>query len=152
MVDLSPLDNLATWSSPWVPLAEAATAAPLEPGVYMARKGVDGAVVYVGMAGERSGRGIRGRLTVYSRGKAAVSGLGEAAIDRALADRVWLRERLTNVEAGKPERAAAWARLALQRANLHLRWAVTADRAEAVELEKAVLKALRSTALWNRRQ
>jgi hypothetical protein len=43
------------------------------------------------MAAERRGQGIRGRLTVYRRGRAAVSGLGEAAMDRALRDPDWLR-------------------------------------------------------------
>jgi hypothetical protein len=55
------------------------------PGVYLARQGDHDDLVYVGMAGERRGQGIKGRLIVYSRGKAAVSGLGEAALDRALA-------------------------------------------------------------------
>lgn len=118
----------------------------------MAREGVDGAVVYVGMAGERRGRGVRGRLSVYSRGKAVVSGLGEAAMDRALADPAWLKARLADVEAGRPERAAAWGRLALERADLHLRWTVASDRAEALALESAVLIELSSTDLWNRRR
>lgn len=151
MVESSSVESLATWSA-WVPLAEAVASAPLEPGVYMAREGADGPVVYVGMAGERHGRGVRGRLSVYSRGKAAVSGLGEAAMDRALADPGWLRSRLAEVEAGHSERAATWARLALQRAHLHLRWAIVPTRADAAALEKAVLDALRSTALWNRRR
>jgi hypothetical protein len=38
------------------------------------------------MAGERRGQGIRGRLNVYGSGKALASGLGEAVMDRALAD------------------------------------------------------------------
>lgn len=151
MADPVAVESLAAWSA-WVPLPEAAATAPLNPGVYMAREGADGAVVYVGMAGERRGRGIRGRLSVYSRGKAVVSGLGEAAMDRALADPEWIRERLADVEAGRPERAAAWGRLALRRANLHLRWATVPDRAEALALESAVLDAFRSADLWNRRR
>lgn len=151
MGDLSTVERLAAWSA-WVPLSEAVAAAPLLPGVYMAREGVGSAVVYVGMAGERRGRGIRGRLTVYSRGKAVVSGLGEAAMDRALADPEWLRARLADVEAGQPERAAAWGRLALKRANLHLRWATVPDRAGALALESAVLAELSSAVLWNRRR
>jgi len=123
MVELNSVESLAAWSA-WVPLVEAVASAPIEPGVYMAREGAHGPVVYVGMAGERRGRGVRGRLSVYSRGKAAVSGLGEAAMDRALADPAWLRARLAEAEAGRPERAAAWARLALQRSDLHLRWAI----------------------------
>lgn len=83
--------------------------APLVPGVYMAREGTAGPIVYVGMAGERAGRtgtgtpkGLRGRLGVYASGKGLASGLGEAVMDRALADPGWLRERLTEVESGEP--------------------------------------------------
>lgn len=77
MDDLARVDDLAMWS-PWVALSEAATAAPQLPGLYMAREGDIGPVVYVGMAGKRRGQGIRGLLHVYSRGKGLVSGLGEA--------------------------------------------------------------------------
>jgi len=76
--------------------------------VYLAREGLYGPIVYVGMAGERRGQGIRGRLNVYGRGKALVSGLGEAVMDRALANVHWLRERLADVEHGRPARAKAW--------------------------------------------
>jgi hypothetical protein len=93
------VDGLAVWS-PWIPMADAVATAPLAPGVYMAREGATGPVVYVGMAGERRGRGLRGRLTVYRRGKGMVSGLGEAAMDRALADPAWLRVRLEEVQSG----------------------------------------------------
>ena len=58
--------------------------------MYLAREGLDGPIVYVGMAGERRGKGIRGRLNVYGSGKALVSGLGEAVMDRALADVDWV--------------------------------------------------------------
>jgi hypothetical protein len=118
--------------------------------VYLAREGSDGPIVYVGMAGERRGQGIRGRLNVYSRGKALVSGLGEAVMDRALADTGWLRERLAEVEQGRPMRAKAWGQAAIARANLHVCWAVTVDRRSASELEQAVLFALESGELWNR--
>jgi hypothetical protein len=116
----------------------------------MAREGPDGPVVYVGMAGERRGRGIRDRLSVYSRGKGLVSGLGEAAMDRALADPAWLRERLHEVEQGHPRRAKAWGQAALTRANLHIRWTVTGDRTSARALERAVLRTLADVELWNR--
>lgn len=46
-------------------------------------------VVYVGMAGERSGKGLRGRPDIYLRGRGAVSAFGEAALDRALSDVAW---------------------------------------------------------------
>lgn len=150
MTALARVEALADWSG-WVPLPEAAATAPLQPGVYMARVDTAGPVVYVGMAGERKGRGIRGRLTIYNRGKGMVSGLGEAAMDRALADESWLRNRLGHVEAGRPERASAWGKAALARANLHLRWAVTDDRASALALETAVLSELAAENLWNRR-
>jgi hypothetical protein len=116
----------------------------------MAREGADGPIVYVGMAGERRGEGIRGRLNVYSTGKGMVSGLGEAAMDRALADPRWLRERLGEVELGRPIRAKAWAQAALARANLCVRWTVTPDRSSALVLERVVLDALDDVDLWNR--
>jgi len=52
------------------------------------------------MAGERRGQGIRGTLTVYQRGRGAVPGLGEAAMDRALGDSGWQSLRLKQVEQG----------------------------------------------------
>ncbi|TCN39811.1 hypothetical protein EV644_103103 [Kribbella orskensis] len=149
MKHLGQLDTMAEWST-WVPLKEAIATAPLLPGVYMAREGARGAIVYVGMAGERAGKGIRGRLHVYSRGKGLVSGLGEAAMDRALADPAWLRARLAEVEAGEPMRAKQWGQAAIERADLQLRWAVTADRHAARALERAVLSSLVSHELWNR--
>jgi hypothetical protein len=91
---------------------EAAISASRLPGVYLARQGVDGDLTYVGMAGERRGQGLRGRLTVYRRGKAAVSGLGEAVLDRALADPAFVKEHLEELLAGHPKRAGAWARVA----------------------------------------
>lgn len=133
-----------------MPFAEACTAAPRRPGVYLAREGLDGPIVYVGMAGERRGQGIRGRLNVYRRGKALVSGLGEAVMDRALADTGWLHERLAEVEQGRPMRATAWGQAAIVRANLHVCWAITVDGRSASELERAVLLALESGELWNR--
>lgn len=141
--------SLAEWS-PWLPFDEAAVSAPRLPGVYLAQQRQDGALVYVGMAGERRGQGIRGRLTVYRRGKAAVSGLGEAVLDRALADATFVQGQLEQLLAGQPKRAAVWAQDALRWADLHIRWAVTADRPAAVTLERAVLDALATSPLWNR--
>ncbi len=141
--------SLADWS-PWLPFHDAAVSAPRLPGVYLARQGQDGTLVYVGMAGERRGQGIRGRLTVYRRGKAAVSGLGEAVLDRALADATFVQEHLEQLLAGQPKRAAVWAQDALRWADLHIRWAVTVDRPAAVTLERAVLDASAASPLWNR--
>ena len=76
-------DAMAPWSD-WVPFDQVGTAERL-PGVYMARLGPDGLVVYVGCAGPRAGgrtpQGLHGRLGVYASGKGIVSGLGEAAAD-----------------------------------------------------------------------
>lgn len=140
---------LAAWS-PWLPFNDAALRAPRLPGVYLAREGAGGELAYVGMAGERRGQGLRGRLTVYRRGKAAVSGLGEAVLDRALADPAFVRAHLDELLAGRPKRAAAWAQDALRHADLHIRWAVTPDRPMAAVLERAVLDALAASPLWNR--
>jgi hypothetical protein len=76
--------------------------------------------------------------------------LGEAAMDRALADPGWLRERLREVEQGRPMRAKSWGQAALARADLHIRWAVTGDRMSAFALERTVLRALGDVELWNR--
>jgi hypothetical protein len=103
------------------------------------------------MAGERRGQGIRGRLRVYRRGKAAVSGLGEAVLDRALADATFVQKHLEQLLAGQLKQAAVWAQDALRWwADLHIRWAVTADRPGAVTLERAVLDASAASPLWNR--
>ena len=144
-----PSDGLASWSG-WLPFAVAAAEAPRTPGVYQARVGAAGPLVYVGMAGERRGQGVRGRLTVYRRGRGAVSGLGEAALDRALADVTWLRERLERVEAGAVWRTRDWATAALERLDLHVRWAVTVDGDAARRLEREALDALVDVELWNR--
>lgn len=152
---LSEVDQLASWS-PWVSFADAMEHAPRHPGVYLAREGIEGPIVYVGMAGERAGsgkpQGIRGRLRVYASGKALTSGLGEAVADRAFADADWLRERLAEVERGEPMRAIAWGQATFRRADLHVRWAVTADRPAAVHLERIVGDRLAAAGLWNRRR
>lgn len=143
------VDAVADWSA-WLPLGEAVRSATQSPGVYMARTGETGPLVYVGMAGERRGRGVRGRLETYQRGKGAVSGLGEACLDRALADPDWVGERLAELKDGTPLRAKGWARLAVQRADLHLRWAETEDGDAARSLERTVLAQLEGAVIWNR--
>lgn len=141
-------ETLAAWSA-WVPLREARPVAPTTPGVYVI--GLAGSPVYVGYAAERSGRGLAGRLGVYLSGKAAVSGFGEAAFDRALADPSWVSERVRAAEASRqPERAKAWAAAAVERLPFEARWASTTDGSAAKELEKAVIAVLRP-GLWNRR-
>lgn len=143
------VDELAAWSA-WVPFERAVIEAPTSPGVYLAREGANGAIVYVGMAGERRGSGIRGRLTAYASGRGLVSGLGEAVLDRALADPDWVRDRLDEVQQGRPARAKVWARMAIDRASLHMRWAEALDPHAARDLELAVLGALTGVPLWNR--
>jgi len=133
-----------------MPLNDAIKQAPTRPGVYVARSMSAGAVCYVGMAGERRGKGVRGRLLVYATGKGLASGLGEASFDRALADPEWLRARLSEAESGNPARAKAWGRLALERAGIEVWWSETADGAAARGLERAVLEALADADLWNR--
>lgn len=87
---------------------------------------------------------------MYVSGKGVVSGLGEAAMDRALADAGWLRERLAEVERGEPKRAKEWGRAAMARAKLQVRWTTTTDKASAYALEQRVMRALDDTGLWNR--
>ena len=102
---------MADWSD-WVPLEEGAATAPLLPGVYMAREGARRTDRLCGHGRQASGggkpKGLRKRLGVYASGKGIVSGLGEAVMDRVPADPEWLRDRLAEVERGKPMRAKEW--------------------------------------------
>lgn len=107
------------------------------------------------MAGERRGsrdrpQGLRGRLSVYTSGKGLVSGLGKAVSDRVLADPEWLRARLAEAEADRPRRAKEWGAQALVRADLYVRWTVTADKAAARALETHLVADGDTTTLWNR--
>ncbi|MFD0043260.1 hypothetical protein ACFVIZ_37085 [Streptomyces anulatus] len=99
-------------------------------------------------AGARKGGGLRGRLRRYTSGRALASGLGEGIFDRALADRVWLRERLAEVESGRPMRAVQWGRAALVWADLHVCWTLTEGQEEALALERRVLSA-QGVDWWN---
>jgi hypothetical protein len=152
---LADVAHLASWSD-WIPVGGALDLAPRLPGVYLARSGRIGPVVYVGMAGERSGggkpQGLRGRLAVYLGGKALTSGLGEAVFDRAIADPRWVEERVREAAAGTPLRAIEWGRLAIVRADLDLCWATTCNAIEARDLEGQCLAALADADLWNRRR
>ncbi|MFF3403526.1 hypothetical protein ACFYW6_34155 [Streptomyces sp. NPDC002659] len=136
----------AAWS-PWVPLHAAQP--PRTPGVYLARQGADGPLVYVGMAGVRSGAGLSGRLKRYTSGRATTSGLGEAALDRALADPAWLRERLHETEDGRPMRATEWGKAALQRADIHVCWSVT-DSADTARCLEQMICSSTEVQWWNR--
>lgn len=140
--------RLAEWSD-WVPFtADAVRTSPTTPGVYLFRQGV--ALVYVGRAGERGSKGLRGRLTIYGSGRAPHSGLGNLALERALQDPVWLRTRLADVETGTHLTVQDWSMLAVRRAELEVCWASVVAAEQSVELERATLDALRDEPLWNR--
>lgn len=142
---------MAAWSD-WVPLTAAdVRQAPTSPGVYVARVRQSRGVVYVGMAGVRSGTGLRGRLGVYARGRAPHSGLGAACMDLALADSTWVRARAGAVDSGANWSINDWARAAVERADLEICWATATSADTARSLERAVLDKLASTGLWNRR-
>jgi hypothetical protein len=142
------------WSD-WLPFAEVLDSAPRLPGVYRARRGANGPIVYIGMAGERNGsngrpQGLRGRLAVYTSGKGIAGGLGEAAFDRALTDPNWLALRLAEVADGRSRRAKSWGVQALVWADLHVSWIVTPDKATALRLEGDIIAASDHSTLWNR--
>jgi hypothetical protein len=136
------------WSE-WVSFEPAARAAPLTPGVYQVRTR-DGVIVYVGMAGERKGKGLQGRLSIYRRGKGAVSGFGEAALDRALADAGFIDTHLSAVRDGRPARASVWAQDAIQWLDVEIRWATCATKADALALESTAVSILTPHGIWNR--
>lgn len=138
------------WSE-WIPFQNALRVAPRFPGVYMCRiaKETERGPVYIGMAGERKGNGLRGRLAIYASGKGAASGLGEHAFDRALEDPKWLQARLDEALAGTPMRATAAARSAIDHAGLEVKWQTVETRAEAMMLEIELIREHRA-GLWNR--
>jgi hypothetical protein len=93
---------------------------------------------------------LYGRLTVYRSGKGAVSGFGEAALDRALADPEWIEQQLRDLRQNGPKRAQDWARDAVVRLGLEVSWSVTPDRDDARYLETQILTRLQTRGLWNR--
>lgn len=149
---------LATWS-PWLDFTATNVAkVPMSPGVYLFRSKAShpglsaGDIVYVGRAAERKGKGVRERLRIYVTGRAPHSGLGNLALERALADAGWLRERLQRVEAGERLTVQDWARDAVAWADLEFSVTTTIDGKIAETLELATIAALKSHALWNRRR
>ncbi|AZH78959.1 hypothetical protein CSX12_11025 [Microbacterium sp. Y-01] len=142
------VDALAEWSE-WQPFAVAAPRAPLVPGAYQMRLR-EGTIVYIDMAGERRGQGIRGRLSMYRRGKGAVSGFGEAALDRALANASFIEDDLDSVCAGTPARASVRAQDAIRWLDVEIRWAECDTREAALTLETAALDLLMTHVIWNR--
>ena len=143
----------AEWSH-WRPFAEAIADAPRLPGVYLLREPAVQVIRYVGMAGERLGggraQGLRGRLAVYGSGKGAVSGFGEAALDRALGDSDWVAHQLEHLIQVGPQRAKQWAADAISRLAPEISWATTIDKGSARALEDEVVGILRPHDIWNR--
>src|SRR5262249_21706820 len=107
-------------------------------------------------AGERAGngnhrpQGLYGRLSVYRTGKGAVSGFGEAALDRALADPDWVAGQLHRLQTEGPRRAKAWAADAIARITPEVSWPTCHEKADATFLEGQVLLLLRPYGLWDR--
>jgi hypothetical protein len=143
----------AEWSD-WLPFDTAIGNAPRLPGVYLFRERDTQIIRYAGMAGERAGggrpQGLFGRLSVYRTGKGAVSGFGEAALDRALADSDWVQEQLDDLRLHGPRRAKLWAADAVGRIAPEVSWASTYERIDAKILEDQVVLLLRPHGLWNR--
>jgi hypothetical protein len=146
----NPNPTHGTWSE-WIPFDDARKVAPRFPGVYMFRIAEEPqrGPVYIGMAGERKGNGLRGRLDIYASGKGAGSGLGEHAFDRALEDPKWLQARLDEALTGRPMRAKAAARSAIDHAGLEVRWQTVETRAHDLQLEAELISEYRPQ-LWNR--
>lgn len=125
--------------------------APRSPGVYVLRDAEE-RIIYVGMAGLRNGAGIYGRLMRYVSGKAAASGFGEVALDRALADAAWVEARYLETRAGRPRRVTEWSKLAIARLDASVCWAPTASSEAARRLESSLLGAEIFDETWNRRR
>jgi hypothetical protein len=145
--------ELAEWSA-WAPLLEALPQAPRLPGVYLLREHDTHRIRHVGMAGERGGggrpQGLYGRLSAYRTGHGAVSGFGEAALDRALADAEWVEDRLRQVRTGQTGRTRDWVRLALVRIAPEVSWSACHERSDARHLEMRAEGLLRPYGLWSR--
>lgn len=147
------IDLFAPWTD-WLPLSEGARTIDRLPGVYSMRTG--GRIVYAGMAGERAGNGrrtpsgMRGRILRYTSGKAAASGFGEAALDRALADVSFVKHQLAALSKGEPRRVTEWAKDAIEWHKVELRWTVCADGVTAKQLEDRIVQLLRPHGIWNR--
>jgi hypothetical protein len=143
--------ELADWSA-WAPFPDALPLAPRLPGVYLFRESDTHRIRYVGMAGERAGggraQGLYGRLSAYRAGHEAVSGFGEAALDRAVADPEWVAARLERLRAGHRERARGWARDAVVRLAPDISWAACPERADATHLQSRAEALLRPFGLW----
>jgi hypothetical protein len=122
--------------------------------VYLLRDPDTHVIRYAGMAGERAGsgrpQGLHGRLSVYRTGKGAVSGFGEAALDRALADPSWAEAKLEHLRTTGPQRATEWARDAILRLAPEVSWATCSNGPDARHLETRVVLLRGHFGLWNR--
>ncbi|MGO2937816.1 MAG: hypothetical protein ACTICQ_09575 [Glutamicibacter arilaitensis] len=149
-IDEQTIESLE-WSE-WNSFEQTVDSAPVAPGVYMFRfageceRGQE--PIYVGQAGERSGKGIKGRLKIYSSGKGATSGMGKYAFDQGLADPQWLRGLLDEAERGEPRTIQQVARQAIDRLNLEGRWVICIHRKAALLLEAALIQKHHAS-LWN---
>ena len=79
-----------------------------------------------------------------------MSGFGEAALDRALADPGWVEGQLARPGADGPRRARRWAADAIAWLAPEVSWAACQERADARHLESEVELLLRPYGLWNR--
>ena len=87
---------------------------------------------------------------VYRTGHGAVSGFGEAALDRALADPAWIERQQARLGADGPRRARQWAADGIARLAPEVSWATCYERADARHLASEVELLLRPYGLWNR--
>ena len=78
--------------------------------------------------------------------------LTNLALERALADVVWLRARLARVEEGERMTVQDWARDAVAWASLEFSYATVRDGPASVALENSTIAALHGHDLWNRRR
>lgn len=109
--------------------------------MYLAREGTSGPLAYVGMAGERCGRGYEAGLPYTCPAKLSPPASERPCSTGPSPTRTWLKARLDEANAGQVRRAKEWGQLAFERADLHVCWATAADRAGAVSLERRCLVA-----------
>jgi hypothetical protein len=89
----------------------------------------------------------------YGSGRAAASGFGEAALDRALADPSFVTARLHHLRTVGPERTLLWAAAAIDWAAPEVCWTVTDATASSRALESQVRAGLSAldVELWGKR-
>lgn len=89
---------------------------------------------------------------MYARGRGAVSGLWEAALDRALADSLFVRQRAVSAREWQAERAKDWARAALAWANVRACCTERSTKADAIVLEDELVALLEAHDLGTRKR